>query len=144
MKNIYSKITMLSLFSIATPTALANTQSSLGLSIGSPALINVVFKSNEFGLPIQISGGIWGDEIKGAEIGISFYQNETSIFSSAQFIVGYSENKKSNDYKDKWTYAGVSATYNYGNFYIEPGISFGSGDYSNPQLLLQAGWLWGL
>ncbi|GAC03879.1 hypothetical protein GAGA_1016 [Paraglaciecola agarilytica NO2] len=37
---------------------------------------------------------------------------------------------------------GASATFSWGGFFVEPGISVGSGDYSSPQLLFQAGYLW--
>jgi hypothetical protein len=30
------------------------------------------------------------------------------------------------------------------NSVMEPGLTFGSGDYSNPQLTLKIGWLWDL
>lgn len=112
-----------------------------GVSIGPPALVNFVYKGEVADLPIQVSGGYWGDKHRGIELGYRFVERE-GVFSSAQVLAGYYRLKDSGDSIDEWTYVGASATFSWGGFYLEPGISVGSGDYSNPQVLIQGGYLW--
>ena len=112
-----------------------------GLSIGTPSAVNFVYKGEVADIPIQVAGGYWGDSYSGVELGYRFIERD-GAFSSAQLLAGYSRLEDSNDIVDEWTYVGASATFSWGGFFIEPGISVGSGDYSNPQLLFQAGYLW--
>jgi hypothetical protein len=112
-----------------------------GLSIGTPSVVNFVYKGEVADIPVQVSAGYWGDSYSGIELGYRFIERQ-GPFSSAQILVGYSRLEDSNDFIDEWTYVGASATFSWGGLYIEPGISVGSGDYSSPQLLIQAGYLW--
>jgi hypothetical protein len=127
------------LISLLSTSVLADNQ--FGLSIGSPAVVNFVYKGEVADIPIQVAGSYWGDSYSGIEVGYRFVERE-GAFSSAQILAGYSRLEDSNDFVDEWTYVGASATFSWGGFYIEPGISVGSGDYSSPQLLFQAGYLW--
>jgi hypothetical protein len=140
----YKKIKYVSLLILFSFPALAEDSTSFGLSLGSPAGANFVIKSNALGIPMQISGGYWGDNASGIEIGYNFYQNTDSFLYSAQIVAGYTDFRENNLKSDIRKYAGFSATFKRGGFFIEPGLSFGSGDYSNPQLNFQIGWLWGL
>ncbi|MBA6288837.1 hypothetical protein [Colwellia sp. MB3u-4] len=144
MVQKYKKITCVSLLILSSFSALAEDSTSLGLSLGSPAGANFVIKSDELDVPLQISGGYWGDKISGIEVGYNFYQNNDSFFHSAQIISGYSDIEKNKFKSDKWKYVGFSATLKKGGFFMEPGLTFGSGDYSSPQFTFQIGWLWGL
>ncbi|WP_299806151.1 hypothetical protein [uncultured Shewanella sp.] len=140
----YKIISCATLFTLFSFSATAEESTSIGLSLGSPAGANFVIKSDELGFPLQVSGGYWGDKVSGVELGYNFYQQKDSFFHSAQVITGYSDVEKNQFESDKWTYAGISATFKTGGFFMEPGLTFGSGDYSNPQLTFQIGWLWDL
>ncbi|WP_337843027.1 hypothetical protein [Rheinheimera sp.] len=129
------------LFSLALLSFSSLADDQIGLSIGTPAAINFVYKGEIADLPLQLSGGYWGDAARGIELGYRFMEQD-SAFSSAQFLVGYSRTEDRHDEVDEWSYVGVSATFTYKGFYLEPGLSIGTGDYSNPQLLLQAGYMW--
>ena len=133
-------------------------RTEVGASLGTPSGINFVLKKDISGFPVQVSGFYLG-EIYGIEAGYSFYRNESSHFRSVQIVVGTSVIEEDayrvyvssdtfvlQEYKDEkeWNYLGVSTTFQFGGFYIEPGLSAGSGDYSSPQLSLQLGWLWSL
>ena len=144
MLQKYKKTIGLTLLILSSFSVSAEKSTSFGLSLGSPAGGNFIIKSDKLGLPLQISGGYWGDRVSGIELGYNFYQNNDSFFHSAQIITGYSETSENKFESDKWKYAGVSATFKKGGFFMEPGLTFGSGDYSNPQLTFQIGWLWGL
>lgn len=138
---IKTTVTLLALSSLP---ILANESTTFGVSLGSPALANFVIKSDKLGLPLQLSGGYWGDKVSGIEAGYSFYQNKDSFLNSVQVITGYSETEQTKFDKHSWTYVGVSTTLKKGGFFIEPGLTIGSGEYSNPQFMLQIGWLWDL
>lgn len=133
-------------------------RTEIGASLGTPSGINFVLKKDVSGLPFQLSGFYLGEQY-GIEAGYSFYRNENSNFRSAQIVGGtitteedaYRANTSSDyffleKYTDEkeWNYLGVSTTFQFGGFYIEPGLNAGSGDYSSPQLSLQLGWLWSL
>lgn len=128
----------------------------IGLSLGTPGAVNLVIKNEVFGQPMQLAVGYVGTAY-GAEAGYSFYYNSESAMRSWQITVGTFRAKEEKRvvvrdasgtrwwYEDEtWSYLGVSGTFQYGGFFLEPGISAGTGDFSNPQLTLQAGWLWSL
>ncbi|SEL78202.1 hypothetical protein SAMN05216262_1228 [Colwellia chukchiensis] len=112
----------------------------IGLSVGSPALANIVIHKEIKGLKFQLSGGYWGDKVSGIEVGTSFYNNPDNFISNANIVLGYS--RQENSKLKEWSYAGITTRLEKNGFFIEPGLSFGSGDYSSPQLLIQAGYLW--
>jgi len=114
-------------------------ESELGFSLLTPGGINFVAKSNNVDFPFQASIGYSSEKTHGVEVGYNFLKNKDSFFRSAQVIVGKSTARNSD-----WKYAGLSATFQSGNFFIEPGITVGSGanKYSNPEFILQIGWLW--
>lgn len=133
-------------------------RTQIGFSVGTPAGLNFVLKKNVAGLPLQVSGFYFG-KIYGVEAGYSFYRNEDSHVRSIQLVAGTSTieedehryytlsgNLYYEEYEDKkeWNYIGVSTSFHFGGFFIEPGLNVGSGEYSSPQLSLQLGWLWSL
>jgi hypothetical protein len=147
MLQKYIKITFVSLLTLSSLSSLSTfsqESTSIGLSIGTPAGVNFVIKSDALGVPLQISGAYLGDKVSGIEVGYSFYEHNDSFFYSAQLIAGYSHIETNQFESDTWRYAGASATFKKGGFFMEPGLTFGSGDYSNPQLTFQIGWLWDL
>lgn len=144
MFQTYLKIVSSTLLIITPYLSVAEESTSLGLALGSPAAINFVIKSDKLGVPLQLSGGYWGDQVSGVEVGYGFYKNDDAFFSSVQFIMGYSDLARHRNRSEKWKYAGISGTFRKGGFFFEPGITVGSGDYSNPQVTVQIGWLWDL
>jgi hypothetical protein len=79
MLHKYKKIACVNLLILSSFSALAEDSTSFGLSLGSPAGVNFVIKSDELGTPLQISGGYWGDKVSGIEVGYNFYQNNDSF-----------------------------------------------------------------
>ncbi|HEX7028173.1 MAG TPA: hypothetical protein VF268_13105 [Gammaproteobacteria bacterium] len=132
--------------SLMSPYVCAGEETRVGFSIGTPAGINFVLKKEIFDIPFQISGFRWGSDInaRGIEVGYSFYKNQDSWFRTIQFIAGKSKVRDyfRRDEVREWKYAGLSSTLQFGRFYVEPGITAGSGDYSSPEVSLQMGWLW--
>ncbi|GAC03880.1 hypothetical protein [Paraglaciecola chathamensis] len=74
-----------------------------GLSIGTPAAANFVYKGEVADIPIQVAAGYWGDSYSGVELGYRFIERD-GAFSSAQILAGYSRLEDSNDFIDEWTY----------------------------------------
>ncbi|WP_052691859.1 hypothetical protein [Teredinibacter purpureus] len=134
-------------------------KTEIGFNLGSPALLNVVVKKELNGLPIQVSGFYWGDAY-GVEGGFSFYKSESRYFRSAQIIAGMSRSDEHDMYlvsnnnlrvidsyntRDKFKYFGVSTTFQFGTFYLEPGIGYGSDNSSSGLAsFFQVGWLFSL
>ncbi|MBY6017695.1 hypothetical protein KUW04_07905 [Halomonas denitrificans] len=123
--------------------ATAQDSTAFGLALGTPAGGNLVLKSDALGVPLQIAGGYWGDKLSGVELGVSVYERPDSFFQSVSLIAGYSDLEENSRESKIWRYGGVSFTFGTGGFYFEPGLTFGDGDYDNPQLTFQIGWLWG-
>lgn len=133
-----------------------NDDTQIGLSLGTPGGINLVVKKSFSGHPLQLAVGYIGDAY-GAEAGYSFRYNSDSAFRSWQATIGTfrAEDQSralvrdATGYRwhyedDVWTYLGLSATFQFGGFFLEPGLSVGTGDFSSPQATLQLGWLWSL
>lgn len=139
MKKVFLVSLLLSALTVSKVNA---EETEVGLSILTPGGLNFVVKGELFGLPLQTSVGYLGrgdTSLYGLEVGYNFIKNPDKFFRSAQFITGHSDIDD-----DKWTYGGVSATFQYGGLFVEPGLTVGSGDYSSPQITMQVGWLWGL
>ncbi len=120
--------------------------SQIGLALGTPGGLNLVLKSHLANHPVQLSAGYIGSDTFGLEAGYRFYTNEKSLIRSVQVIAGTAKFEDLSYPNDRrvWHYVGVSSTLQYGGFFVEPGLSVGSGDFTNPQLVLQGGWLWRL
>ncbi|TKB44151.1 hypothetical protein E8M12_13010 [Thalassotalea mangrovi] len=101
-------------------------------------MINFVYKGDR----LHFSGGYWGDNIRGIELGIPFYDIKHSYLTTINATVGHTRTEDSMNDVDEWTYVGVSTTIDFNGFYIEPGLTIGKGDYDSPQLSLQLGYLW--
>jgi len=123
---------------VATSTqSYANDDLELGVSLFTPSAFNLVAKGNIDNHHLSVSGNYLGDDAHGIQLGYSLLYRPGKGARSVDVVMGYSEVSY-----NEWTYVGLNATFQYGGFFIEPGISIGEGDFCNPQLLLQMGWLW--
>ena len=59
----------------------------------------------------------------------------------AFFIIGGISNIDLDNRVREWTFLGLVYNLNFRGFFLEPGLTFGEGDYSNPQLALQIGYM---
>lgn len=126
-----------------------------GVALGTPGGVNFVMKKEISGHPVQLAVGYAG-KVYGIEAGYSFYYNRDSAMRSWQVIAGtfkVEDNSTILDstpdgyrvrYEDEdWRYVGVSGTFQYGSFFVEPGVTVGNGDFSESKLItIQVGWLW--
>lgn len=111
-----------------------------GLSIGTPGGINYTFKKDEY----LFSIGKAGSDYHGIEAGYRFMKPGNGSFRSWNAVIGVSKYREPCFFGEceptkYWRYIGVSATFEWGDTFIEPGISVGSGEANSPELLLEIG-----
>ncbi len=123
--------------------------SALGLTILQPGIVNLVgaYESGKLGgrLAIGYVGSSYGFQ------GNFLYNlSRTKSFNHhISFGAGYShysvpENTiyGTMNVIREWQYVGGFYDLNYGGFFVETGLTVGSGDFSNPQLALQLGFVY--
>lgn len=120
----------------------SNQKGQHGVSMLMPGGFNYVYKGNK----LQFAGGMTGGDTYGVEVGYRMPRKTQSAFRSTNVVLGYFRIETADDCfncipYEEWSYIGVSATFQANLFYIEPGLSVGSGDFSNPQFILQMGLL---
>lgn len=126
---------------------------ALGAGIGTPAGFTFIGGFYFAPVALRISGGAWGPHWNGFQADLSLIFNHTSAFAQGVSLVGgvfrtnpvlldaagnLSEQTKSVHYL-----GGTFDMYLAG-FFLQIGLAHGRGDYPNPQLLVQAGYLFAL
>lgn len=120
--------------------------SFIGFTIGTPGGINATFGSfltENFGLSASI--GHIPNKMLGAQLSCLFNISRGIHFEHnlGIGIGGFTEySEYRNDDNDDWIYSSVFYELNLYGFYIQPGISYGHGSYSNPQFLFQLGYVY--
>ncbi len=124
--------------------------SFLGASLIMPGGLNIVVghEHGRFGGRLSVGyigsmGGIQGNFLVNLSRRKSFNHHLSIGFGST-----YIDTKEYVQYwgeittSKTWTYVGGFYDLNYGGFFLETGLSIGSGDFSNPQLMLQLGYVY--
>ena len=123
---------------------------ALGLGIGTPGGINFIGSvySSPFGL--RISGGDWGRNWRGIQADLSVTLGRgASLAQGLSIVVGAfrvapmlqnSQGEEGQTVK-KMTYGGLTYDLYLAGFFLQTGLGLGRGDYPDPQLLFQAGYL---
>ncbi|MCZ7558083.1 MAG: hypothetical protein M5R41_16905 [Bacteroidia bacterium] len=117
----------------------------LGANFGTPAGFNIAF-GRWFGtLGLRLSGALYGDALAGAQLNIGFKLSDNSNRSHVLALIAGSSRLEKDDgwfTRNKyWTYLGAVYELNLGGFFLQAGASVGEGDYSNPQLMFQIGYM---
>ncbi len=100
----------------------------LGVSLGTPAGLNLEY-SHEFGRrAVFLSSGYWGSGFYGAQAGVTLERSgmERKHFS-ANLVGGYFRFLDEDDLLTRWGYGGVEAYFRYRAFFIAPSVTFFSG-----------------
>ncbi len=140
---------------------------AFGATIGTPGILNLVGYynfSNNLQLRIQGGGlsrddpaytGYYSDEVMtggyGLQVNFGYLLSVSDHFEHCLSLsLGYMElyyqdynyyfGKYSYDYD--WGYVGLNYNINWGGFFAEIGLSAGEGDFSNPQLMIQLGYVY--
>lgn len=126
---------------ISNAAELTNTNKSyVGVSLLTPGVMNVVVGKAFDTTTIKLTYGRVSADTHGIEVGATILRQPTKELRSVQIIAGTSSiNSVLTNSIVKWSYVGVSTTIQNGSFFVEPGLTVGSGDYSSPQFSLQVG-----
>lgn len=125
------------------------TKAEFGGTLGTPAGLNLVYNNHFDNFILQLSGLYLGP-IRGIQLGfcwkVSESENNYHAFGGAIGSSYFEEEKEDYYYSyteiNKWTYVAAVYNFNYNGFYLQPGLSFGEGTFSNPQLLIQIGYVY--
>ncbi len=120
--------------------------SSFGITMGTPAAINLLYSYQPLSLlNLRIQGGYIGTAYGiQANIGINLSKSN-SFEQNLSICAGYSYLTPEKSYPKKtykWTYTGICYNFNWGGFFTELGLAIGNGDYPNPQLMFQLGYVY--
>ena len=116
--------------------------SEIGVNLGLPAGVNLL-AGQWFGRMGLSVSGMYLSTVHGAQANIGYKLFDTGKSrGSISLIGGFSQINDNDDKKDKeWKYAGAAYNWVYRWFWLEAGLSLGRGDFSNPQLVLQVGFI---
>lgn len=122
---------------------------ALGAAIGSPSAIAAIGGYYFGPLAVRVSGGYWSKNWYGVQGDLSVNLSRIGTFSQNLSLVAGRFGIRSYDSNDSrllktQNYVGVAYDVNYTGFFMQLGAGFGNGDYKNPQLLTQFGYLFEL
>ena len=120
-----------------------------GLTLGTPSVgnIRVGFRFDDWG--IHLSGGYWGSS-HGIQISpmLLFARNEktyhyiSGMVGYAHFRDGWAMPEHSQNRKElEWLYGGIGYVFNTRGFFVELGLTSGTGSYTSPQPIFQIGYV---
>ncbi len=125
------------------------TSAELGVTLGTPAGLNVVGAKHFDNLMVKASGFYLGKNAKGIQFEIGYKLAEFArTYHAINIVAGVAELRESNAkyinnyiYKS-WQYLGVVYNLNTNGFYLQTGLSHSYGDFPSPQFLLQIGYVY--
>jgi len=101
-------------------------------------------------LSVKASGGYWGSDWNGIQADIGWVFDNEGVLTQGVFVVGGTfrvnpilmngQGMPAKTIRQE-RYVGVAYEAEYSGFYLQAGLAKASGDYPNPELLLQAGYL---
>ncbi|MCB2205246.1 hypothetical protein KQI65_10895 [bacterium] len=130
--------------------------SELGINIGTPGGLNLAYGHWFGGIGLRLSGMIYGPSLSGLQLNLGFKLSDTYRMSHVLALVGgvsHFELEEETYYSSyslithrtrvyDWTYLGGIWEMNWWGFFLQTGLAVGSGDFSNPQLMLQIGYMY--
>ncbi len=132
------------------PGDFPSTFAVIGAGIGSPSSIAIIAGLYSSGWSAKISGAPWGPNWRGIQASITVPFNHQDRFVHGIALVAGSfrlnpvltdDNGVSRETIRTGRYIGLAYDVLYAGFSVQAGLGTGSGDYKNPQLLLQCGYL---
>jgi hypothetical protein len=122
----------------------------IGAGIGSPSGITVIVSACYAPIVVRVSGGYWGASWNGVQGDIGFLFNSSPYFAHGiSFIGGVfrtnpllpNERGAPAEADKRVRYFGAAYDVYLSGFYLQVGLARGQGDYPNPQLAMQFGYL---
>ncbi len=131
------------------------TSAELGVTLGTPAVLNLVLGKHFDNLMVKASGFYLGSDAKGIQFEIGYKLAEFArTYHAINIAGGFSEMRTTsstlNDTDNelcpsklyKWNYIGIVYNLNTNGFYLQSGLSIGEGDYISPQFMFQIGYVY--
>lgn len=120
--------------------------SSLGLTLLQPGGLNILYGYQfENGMMFRLECGYFST-MSGAQANVGYTLRRSESFEhSFSIAAGFSEMTLKGSWDNKhydWAYAGLTYNLNWNGFFVEIGMTVGEGDFTNPQLLLQFGYVY--
>ena len=109
----------------------------IGINIGTPAVLNFAFGYWFNSIGVRVSGLYWEQGANGVQLNVGLKLSDNVRRRHALFIIGGTSNIDNTE----WTFLGLVYNLNWRGFFLEPGLTFGAGDFSNPQVALQIGYM---
>jgi hypothetical protein len=109
-----------------------------------PGGINLLFgyHYSSFGVRGEFGFIPANNEVYGFQVNVFYNLYRTKSFEHNISIAGGFSSQETYLYDKEWTYIGFMYDFNIYGFFMEAGITFGSGTYSNPQLAIQFGYVY--
>ncbi len=119
----------------------------LGATMGAPSGVSVPGGLYFSDLGVRISGGSWGKNWNGVQGDLSFnFLRRPSFVMSISVIGGQFQNKSTDSQQGgqyvQQKYYGLAYDMDLAGFFLQTGLATGPGEYSNPQITFQFGYLW--
>lgn len=139
-----------------TPNTYPGGYALLGITALTPAGINLVggYYGSTFGVRacagyLGAIGGLQGNFVFNVVRSRRYTGNITVMFgymsltTTSHYVSTFGPYgaRYDSDLTRTWSYFGAGYEFNWGGFFLEPALSIGSGSFSNPQLLLQIGYV---
>lgn len=118
---------------------------TLGVTIGTPSVINMNLGHMWSTFGVQLSGSYFGNTY-GGQLNLGWKIGDSRNFLHFLFIGGgvsqitYKDN--GTDVSHRWRYGIIGYNLNWYGLFAEIGIALGSGDYTNPQPAAQLGYVY--
>lgn len=112
----------------------------IGINFGTPAVLNLAFGHWFNSVGVRVSGMYFGTT-NGVQLNVGLKLSDNVRTRHALFIIGGISNIDLDNRVREWTFLGLVYNLNFRGFFLEPGLTFGEGDYSNPQVALQIGYM---
>jgi hypothetical protein len=118
----------------------------LGINAGTPAGLNLAIGYWFSSLGIRASGMIFGSRMGGGQLNLGLKLSDNTNRSHVLALVaGTSYSEREEIWfrrKVTWTYVGAAYELNLGGFFLQGGLTVGEGDFSNPQIIIQIGYMY--
>ena len=122
----------------------------IGPIIGAPSGVALMGGVVAVPFSLKVSGGYWGSDWNGIQADIGWVFDTEELLTQGLFLVGgtYRVNPRLLNDQGSTTktirqnrYVGLAYEADYAGFFLQAGLAKGRGDYPNPAVLLQAGYL---
>ena len=126
---------------------------AIGAGIGTPSGITFLAAGYLAPIALRVSGGYWGEHWNGVQGDIGILFNSSSSFAHGISVIGgvfrtnpitVSADGAQEEVSKMVQYIGAAYDVYLSGFFLQIGLAHGQGDYPNPQLMMQFGYLFAL